>query len=104
MVFVEVAKWGGWMVVGKLIQRPRAFYHPFEYAQLSSSFLHSCLQFFNVIVLPLFSSLAAVLPDVEPMLEQVKANHSMWLCDMAARFIFAKPSSVPEVRSAKAVP
>ncbi|GAX86004.1 hypothetical protein CEUSTIGMA_g13420.t1 [Chlamydomonas eustigma] len=34
--------------------------------------------FFNVIVLPLFSSFASALPAAEPLLEQVKRNYEMW--------------------------
>jgi hypothetical protein len=37
------------------------------------------VQFFSVIVMPLFKALSAVLPAVEPMLMQVRSNHMMLL-------------------------
>ncbi|GAX85226.1 hypothetical protein CEUSTIGMA_g12646.t1 [Chlamydomonas eustigma] len=48
--------------------------------------------FFNLIALPLFSSFVSVLPSAEPLLNQVKKNHTMWVSDMTAGFIFAKPT------------
>ena len=35
--------------------------------------------FFNMIVLPLYAGLAAALPQMEPLLQQVKSNHHMWM-------------------------
>ena len=35
--------------------------------------------FFDMIVLPLFSSLALALPGMRPMLDQVRRNHAYWL-------------------------
>ena len=49
-------------------------------------------QFFNVIVMPLYASLAAVLPAVEPLLAQVRMNHAGWVADMTAGFVNAKPT------------
>ena len=37
------------------------------------------MQFFAAIVLPLFNSFVGALPSVEPLLDQVKANHAMWV-------------------------
>ena len=35
--------------------------------------------FFNFIVLPLFTSWASALPAMEPLLQQVRRNHQMWI-------------------------
>ena len=35
--------------------------------------------FFNMIVLPLFTALTAALPMTEPLMQQVRANHQMWI-------------------------
>ena len=45
---------------------------------------HACLhtfllQFFNLFVLPLYEGLAAVLPDMAPLYQQVQNNHQMWV-------------------------
>ena len=37
------------------------------------------LQFFNLFVLPLYEGLAAVLPDMAPLYQQVQNNHQMWV-------------------------
>jgi hypothetical protein len=58
----------------------------------AESLLLPAPQFFMVIVLPLFTSFVAALPSVEPVLSQVKKNHAMWITDMAAGFLYAKPT------------
>lgn len=45
-----------------------------------------------VIALPLFTSFVTALPQVEPVLAQVKRNHAMWITDMTAGFLNAKPT------------
>ena len=37
------------------------------------------LQFFEVIVLPLFKTLTRVLPDMTPLQAQVQRNYEMWI-------------------------
>ena len=38
-----------------------------------------CTQFFDMIVLPLYSSMAAALPAIKPLLRQVRSNHAHWV-------------------------
>ena len=35
-------------------------------------------QFFDFIVLPLFATVAEVLPSIQPLLAQVRRNYDMW--------------------------
>ena len=64
------------------------------FALCDLTLLRVTVQFFDMIVLPLFNALVSVLPSSEPMLRQVKANHQMWLeAEAAAQEDSKSPSS-----------